>query len=335
VRIALDAMGGDHAPAEPLAAALEAVRTLGVEVALVGREEEIRPKLPSPLPAGLTFVHASEVIGMDESPVAAFRRKRDSSIAVGLRLMKEGQADAFVSAGSTGALMAGGLLTLGRLKGVERPALGTVMPTRRGRGLVMLDIGANMDPSPRNLAQFAVMGSCYAEIALGIERPRVGLLNVGVEEEKGNELTKSADRLLRSLPINYAGFVEARDLPDPPVDVVVCDGFVGNVLVKYTEGLAGSLLGMIKEELLSGLRTRIGALLAKPAFGRVRRRMDYSEYGGAPLLGLSGLVIKCHGSSRMAALRNGIRVARDFAGSGVMEKIATVVATVPASQSPE
>lgn len=335
MRIVLDAMGGDHAPAQPVAAALDAVSTLGVEVVLVGREDAVRPLVRGAWPAGLSLVHAAEVVGMDEPPVTAIRRKKDSSMSVGLRLVKNGEADAFVTAGSTGATMAGGLFILGRLRGIERPGLAATLPTRDGHALILIDMGANMDSTAKNLAQFAIMGSVYAEAALGAERPRVGLLNVGLEDEKGNELVKAAASLLKTLPINYQGYVEARDLPDRPVDVVVCDGFVGNVVVKYTEGLALSLLGMVKEELLSSARTKIGALLAKPAFSRLRRRLDYSEYGGVPLLGLNGLVIKCHGSSRALALWNGVRVARDFVRSGMQEKIAGMIASVPPDENRE
>ncbi len=329
MRIVLDAMGGDHAPKEPVTAALESVSTLGVEVVLVGQEEVVRPLLPGPLPAGLTLVHAREVIGMDEPPVAAIRRKKDSSMSVGMRLVRNGEADAFVTAGSTGAAMAGGLFVLGRLRGIDRPGLAVTLPSGDGRAYILIDMGANMDSSPRNLAQFAIMGSLYAEVALGVERPRVGLLNVGLEDEKGNELVKATAPILKNLPINYTGYVEARDLPSRLVDVVVCDGFVGNVVEKYTEGLAMSLLGLIKQELLSSTRTKIGALLAKPAFNRLRRRMDYSEYGGVPLLGLNGLVIKCHGSSKATALYNGVRVARDFVRSGMQGKIAGMITSVP------
>ena len=329
MRIVLDAMGGDYAPAEPVAAALDAVANLGVEVILVGREEAVRPLVKGAWPAGLTLVHAPEVIGMDEPPVAAIRKKKESSMSVGLRLVKDGEAGAFVTAGSTGAAMAGGLLILGRLRGIERPALAVTLPTRDGRAYILLDMGSNMDASPRNLAQYAIMGSAYAEVALGVERPRIGLLNVGLEDEKGNELVKAASPILKTLPVNYTGYVEARDLPSRPVDVVVCDGFVGNVVVKYTEGLAMSLLGMVKDELLSGWRTKFGAMLAKPAFDRLRGRLDYSAYGGVPLLGLNGLLIKCHGSSKSLALWNGVRVARDFVRLGMQGKISGMIASVP------
>lgn len=327
MRIAVDAMGGDHAPDEVVRGAVDAAREFGLEIALVGRPEAVEASLRGANAAGLAVevVPASEVIGFDEAPVQAVRHKKDASLVVALRLLKEGKADAVVSAGHTGALMAGGLFSVGRIKGVDRPALSTVVPTRHGFAF-MLDVGANADSSPENLLQFAQMGSIYSERVLGVSRPRVGLLSIGTEEEKGSKLTKAAHALLKDAGVNFIGNMEARDILEGASDVVVADGFSGNVAVKATEGAAAVLMGMIKEALMSSVTSKLGALLVKPALKGVASRMDYAEYGGAPLLGLDGAIIKCHGSSRARAIRSGIKVARDYVQNRCIEIIRSQVA---------
>ncbi|MDQ7793713.1 MAG: phosphate acyltransferase PlsX [bacterium] len=318
MRIAVDAMGGDHAPGDIVEGSRQAVAAYGHTVLLVGRPEALGREPGE----GLEVVPASEVIEFDEAPAMAIRKKKDSSIAVGLRLLKEGRADALVSAGSTGALMAGGLLMLGRLPGIERPALAGIMPGAGGRGMLMLDLGAHTDAGPEHLCQWAIMGSIYAEKVMGIPSPRVGLANIGTEPSKGNEAVKAAYPRLAASGLNFAGNVEGRDIPACPVDVLVWDGFVGNIVLKYTEGLATSLFGLMKEEFTRGLVSRVGALMLLGAIQRVKARLDYSEHGGAPLLGIRGAVIKCHGSSRALAIKNGIRVAAGFAAAGVNQLIA-------------
>jgi len=311
VRIAVDAMGGDHAPDEVVLGAVAALEEMDdIEVCLVGQREEIEPRLPDQgRLARLSIVEAQEVISSDEEPVKAVRQKGNSSMMVGLRLVREKQVDALVSAGNTGALMAGALLTLGRLEGIQRPALGTLIPSVKGRGVLLLDVGATVSVRPENLLQFAVMGSIYVNQALGITRPRVGLLNVGVEETKGNEVVKRAYCLLASSNLNFVGNVEGRDIISGVADVIVCDGFVGNVVLKHTEGLAAALFTFFRREFKKSVRTKIGAYLLAPALRAVAGRLDYAEYGGAPLLGVNGICIKCHGSSRRRAIQNGIRVA--------------------------
>ncbi len=323
MRIAVDAMGGDHAPAEVVRGAWRAATEYEHTVVLVGQEEIVRGELDR-LPScdRIQTVPASEVIGFDEAPAMAVRKKKDSSIVVGVRLLKEGLAEAFVSAGSTGALMAAGMFVLGRLPGIDRPALAGILPVPGGRGLLMLDLGAHTDASPEHLYQWAVMGSLYAEHVMGITSPRVGLANIGVEPTKGNDAVREAYRRLAAGDLNFVGNVEGRDIPSGPVDVLVWDGFVGNIVLKYTEGLAAALFGLMKEEFRRGLLSRLGALLLMPAFRRVRRRMDYSEHGGAPLLGIRGAIIKCHGSSRAEAIKNGIRAGATFAATGVNRLIA-------------
>jgi len=328
LRIAVDAMGGDHAPAEIVRGCRMAAEEYGHELLLVGRPGEVARELGSLRPSErLHQVEANEVIGFEETPSMAVRRKRDSSIVVAMRLLKEGRADALVSAGSTGALMAAGLLMLGRTPGIDRPALAGVMPTPGGRGMLMLDLGAHTDARAEHLYQWAVVGAIYAERVMGINAPRVGLANIGAEPSKGNEATRRAHQLLTGSRLNFVGNVEGRDIPLGPVDVLIWDGFVGNIVLKYTEGLAGALLAMIKEELRRDTRSKLGAMLSLPAFRRVKGRMDPSEHGGAPLLGIRGAVIKCHGSSRAVAVKNGIRVAAAFAAADVPRLIAEQLET--------
>ncbi|WP_407307612.1 phosphate acyltransferase PlsX [Desulfosporosinus sp. SB140] len=321
MRIAVDAMGGDYAPEEVVKGALRAAEASSeVQLKLVGQKARIQPFLPNSLPPNLSLVEASEVIEMDEHPANAVRKKKDSSIVVATRLVKRGEADAVVSAGSTGAQMAAALLGLGRIKGIERPAIATVLPTAEG-GKLILDVGANLDASPEQLCQYGLMGSVYAEKILGIPNPKVGLLNIGSEEGKGNDLTQKAYDLLKKAPLNFLGNVEGRDVPYGRADVVVCEGFVGNVLLKTAEGLAGVLFDQIKEKITSTAIRKLGALAVKPGLKEIAQMMDYAEYGGAPLLGVDGISIICHGSSKNKAIFNAIRVARECVQIRLIEQI--------------
>jgi glycerol-3-phosphate acyltransferase PlsX len=322
MRIAVDAMGGDYAPGEIIKGALQSAgQNPGVEIILVGQPERIKEFLPSgDCPKNVRIVAASEVVEMDEHPAQAIRKKKDSSIVVATRLVKEGEADAVVSAGSTGAQMAAALLGLGRIKGIDRPAIVTVLPTLKG-GKLLLDVGANPDAKPENLVQYAMMGSIYAERILGIKNPKVGLLNIGGEEGKGNELTQATYPLLKGAPLNFIGNVEGRDIPYGRADVVVCEGFVGNVVLKTTEGLAGALFQLIKEKITATPVRKLGALAVKPGLKEINKMLDYAEYGGAPLLGVSGISIICHGSSKEKAIFNAIRVARECVESRFIDEI--------------
>ena len=321
MRIAMDAMGGDHAPEEIIKGTLMAAETSpDVQLILVGQKERMLPFLTGTIPKNISFIEASDVIEMDEHPANAVRKKKDASIVIATRLVKLGEADAVVSAGSTGAQMASALLGIGRIKGIERPAIATVLPTAEG-GKLILDVGANLDATPEQLCQYALMGSIYAEKILGIPNPRVGLLNIGSEEGKGNELTQKAYYLLKASPINFMGNVEGRDVPYGHADVVVCEGFVGNVLLKTAEGLAGVLFQLIKERITSNMMRRLGALAVKPGLKEIAQMMDYAEYGGAPLLGINGISIICHGSSKAKAIFNAIRVAQECVQVRLIEQI--------------
>jgi glycerol-3-phosphate acyltransferase PlsX len=320
--IALDGMGGDHAPDVVVDGAALASRDLGVRILLVGPEQELRARLGNDATGlDIEVVNATQVVEMDEHPANAVRQKPDSSIALGARLVREGRAQAFVSAGNTGAVMAAGLFELRRIRGVARPALSGVFPTRKG-GTLVIDIGANADSKPEYLAQFALMGSAYMEGVFGIKRPKVGLLSNGEEDTKGNALVQAAHPRLRALPINFVGNVEGKEIPTGDVDVVVCDGFVGNVVLKLAEGLAGAITGLIREEINASLLSRLFAVGVLPAFRRVRRRLDYAEYGGAPLLGLNGVCIVAHGRSSALAIKNAVRVAAQAVESDVVGTIA-------------
>ncbi|MFZ5634901.1 MAG: phosphate acyltransferase PlsX [Bacillota bacterium] len=319
MKIAVDAMGGDYAPREVVVGALEASRD-GIEIILVGDRDKILSELGKEHNNRIEILHTTEAIAMGEQPAAAVRRKKDSSIVRSVQLVREGAAGAMVSAGSTGAVMASGLLGLGRIKGIDRPAIASVLPGKEG-GTVLLDVGANVECKPKNLLQFGIMGSLYAEKILGIRNPRVGLLNVGEEESKGNELTLEAFRLLKHAGINFIGNVEGRDLFSGSVSVVVCDGFVGNVVLKAGEGLAMALLAMMKEELTRNWLSKMGTALALPALKEIRRRVDYAEYGGAPLLGVNGVIIVCHGSSTALAIKNAIKVAANAVSCGLVDAI--------------
>lgn len=322
MKIAVDAMGGDHAPHEIVKGALAAARTYKLNIILVGDESKIKAVLTGGAETVrfVDIVHTPEVINMDEHPATAVRRKRDSSIVRTVRLVKEGDADAMVSAGNTGAVMASSLLYLGRLKGIDRPAIAGVIPTKRG-ATILIDMGANVDVKPDNLVQFALMGHIYAEKILGILRPRVGLLSIGEEDSKGNELTRAALPLLKSMDINFVGNVEGRDIFNGTLDVVVCDGFVGNVILKSAEGLVTSVLHIVREEVKKSAMARVGMFLSIPVFKRIQRRLDYAEYGGAPLLGVNGVTVVAHGSSNAWALKNAVRMARDSVEQGLVSAI--------------
>jgi glycerol-3-phosphate acyltransferase PlsX len=329
--IALDAMGSDRAPKPEVEGAIQAARQYGLRVLLVGREEVIRAELErhsssSSLP--IEIVHASEVVGMDEKAVQAVRAKRDSSLRVGLRLVREGRAAGFVTAGNTGAAMATAKMVLGALPGVDRPALAAVFPTAIGTAATLLDVGANVDSKAHNLAQFAVMGETYFRTMFGTHRPRVGLLSIGEEETKGNELTREAFQLLRQLPLNFVGNVEGRDLYNGEVDVIVADGFVGNVALKISEGVANLVRATLKETLKATITRQVGALLSRSAFADFKKRLDHTEYGGAPLLGVKGVCFITHGSSNSNAIKNALRVSAEFAAAGINEKIEKDLAAI-------
>ena len=319
-------MGGDHGPAVVVEGAVAAVREFGASVSLVGDKAAIEREVLR-LDAHALDVeirHASQVVGMGESPSHALRRKRDSSLRVAAELVKYGTAAAFISAGNTGAAMAISMFVIGVLSGVDRPAIAAVLPNLR-KFTILLDAGANVDPKPWHLLQFAVMGHVYARDILKLDSPRVGLLSVGEEEGKGNELTKEAYELLKESSLNFVGNVEGRDIYNGTCDVVVTDGFTGNVALKISESLAEMLGSMIREELLRDLRSKVGAKLAMPAFERFRRRIDYTEMGGAPLLGIDGAAIICHGASPVKAIKNAVRVAQEWAQAGLNEHIKAAI----------
>src|SRR5882757_1752489 len=322
--IALDAMGSDRAPKPEIEGAIQAARHHGVHTLLVGSEPELRSELERhPFAAGLPIeiVHASEVITMDDKAVQAVRSKRDSSIHVGVRLVREGRAVGFVTAGNTGAAMATAKMVFGSIPGVDRPALAAVFPTALGTVACLLDVGANVDCTPENLVQFAVMGEIYFRSMFGTRRPRVGLLSIGEEETKGNELTREAFQLLKHLPLNFVGNVEGRDLYNGKVDVIVADGFVGNVALKISEGVANLVRTALKESLKATITRQVGALLSRSAFTDFKKRLDHTEYGGAPLLGVKGVCIITHGSSNANAMKNAVRVAAEFSRRGINDQI--------------
>jgi glycerol-3-phosphate acyltransferase PlsX len=324
VTIAVDAMGSDHAPHSEVQGVIDATTAYPVAVKLVGRREVVEAELNRhsgwrSLP--IEVVHASEHITMDDSAAKAVRGKKDSSIRVSARLVRDGHAAGLVSAGNTGAVMATAKMVQGMVPGVDRPALATALPTKAGRPAVVVDVGANVDSSPNMLAQFAVMGEVYARVIFHLDNPRVGILSIGEEEHKGNELTRTATALLKTLPINFIGNVEGRDIYRGTADVIVCDGFTGNVLLKASEGVADMIKLMLRESLESSLPSKLGALLARGAFQNLKKRIDYSEYGGAPLLGVKGVCIICHGSSNGNAIKNAIRIAAEYASGGVNTRI--------------
>lgn len=324
VRVAVDAMGGDNAPGEIVRGAVEAVNLDSrVKVFLTGREPVIREELKKYTynEQQIEIVHAEEVIETAEPPVMAIRKKKGSSIVKCLDMVKEGRCDAMVSAGSTGAVLVGGQVIVGRIKGVERPPLAPLVPTARGVSL-LLDCGANVDARPSQLLQFAKMGSIYMESVIGVKNPKVGLVNIGVEEEKGNALTKETYPLLQNCPeINFIGNVEARDIPEGVADVLVCEAFAGNIVLKMLEGVSGVLVRKIKEGMTSSLKSKIGALLVKPALKKTLKGFSTEEYGGAPLLGLNGLIVKTHGSSKAIEIQHSILQCIAFKEQNINEKI--------------
>lgn len=318
MRIALDAMGGDNAPRSTVLGALSAIKeNPAVTIVLVGDEPAIRSHLPGTLPDQIEIVHTTEVIEPDDEPVRAVRRKKNASLVVAVEMARDKKVDAAISAGNTGALMTAGLLIAGRMEGIERPALAAFIPKMSGKVTLTLDVGANMDAKPHQLLQYAVMGSLYAEKVLGFERPAVGLLNVGTEEGKGNELTKAVFPMLEEADLHFIGNVEARDVLQGACDVLVCDGFVGNVLLKSLEGAASTIFSTLKKEFTSSLLNKVGAAILKPGLSRFKKRMDYAEYGGAPLLGLRCPLIKAHGSSDDRAIKNAIASAARFVNQDV------------------
>jgi glycerol-3-phosphate acyltransferase PlsX len=321
--IALDAMGSDKAPKPEIEGALQAARHHGIRVLLIGPEAQLRAELaryPGARRLPVEVVHASEVITMHDK-VEAIRAKRDSTIRVGLRLVRERRASGFVTAGNTGAAMATAKVVLGALPGVDRPALAAAFPTVLNTAAVLLDVGANVDCTPNNLEQFAVMGDIYCRSIFGMKHPRVGLLSIGEEDSKGNELTRAAFQLLKRLPINFIGNVEGRDLYNGHVDVIVADGFVGNVALKTSEGVARLVRAVLKETLKSTITRQVGAYISRNAFSDFKKRLDHTEYGGAPLLGVKGVCIITHGSSNTNAIKNAMRVAAEFAEGKVNETI--------------
>jgi glycerol-3-phosphate acyltransferase PlsX len=329
-RIAVDAMGGDHAPGPIVDGALAAARYSGVAVTLVGRGDAIGAELrrhPDVSALDLTVVDAPDVVAMDEAPAVVLRKKPRASIRVAAELVRDGAASAVVSAGHTGAAVMAAHATFGMLKGVDRPALAPAIPTRTGMA-VLLDAGATVECKPAYLLQFGVMGAVYAQTLLGVAAPRVGLLSIGEEEGKGNDLTKEAYRLLKAAPLTFVGNVEARDVFSGKADVIVCDGFTGNVVLKLSEGLVEMVEEQLGEELSSTFSSQVGYLLSRRAYRRFRKRVDYSEYGGAPLLGVSGLVLVCHGRSSAKAIRNAVVAASRFVADSVLSAIERRVATV-------
>ena len=324
MRIVLDAMGGDHAPQAAVEGGVWAARDYGVDVVLVGQEGALERELAKHDTGGLSLpiVHASEVIGMEDEPAAAAKSKQDSSMVVGMSLLKAGEADAFFSAGNSGGVMAAALFTLGRIAGVKRPALSALYPTSQG-DCVILDVGANTDCKPEWLVQFGIMGSAYAEIALGMTEPRVGIVSNGEEEGKGSTLVKEAYALFKESPLNFIGNVEGRDIPAGLANVVVTDGLTGNVIIKLSEGLTRFLTNVILTEIKSGVVTSVGGALARPALQRAKRVLDYSDVGGVPLLGVNGVVMVGHGRSNAKAVKNGLGAALRGAEGGLVDSISS------------
>lgn len=324
VNVAVDAMGGDNAPGEIVKGAVEAANAdARVKIFLVGRKDVIEKELTQYTynAEQVEIVHAEEVIETAEPPVMAIRRKKDSSIVKAMYMVKDGTCDAFVTAGSSGATLVGGQVIVGRIKGVERPPLAPLIPTENGVAL-LVDCGANVDARPSHLVQFAKMGSVYMENIMGIKNPRVGIVNIGAEEEKGNALVKETYPLLKNCPeINFIGSVEARDIPAGVADVIVCEAFVGNVILKLYEGVGATMLHKVKAGMMTSLRSKIGALLVKPALKKTLKAFDLQEYGGAPMLGLNGLVVKTHGSSKAVEIKNSVLQCVTFKEQKINDKI--------------
>ena len=324
IKIVVDAMGGDYAPEVPVQGAVEALQeNTNISIVLVGRTDAIKEQLAKYTydKERIEIVHAEEVIGFDEPPVMAVRKKKDSSIVVGMKLVKKGEADAFVSAGSTGAILVGGQMIVGRIKGIERAPLAPLIPTAKGPAL-LIDCGANVDARASHLVQFAQMGSIYMKHVVGVDNPKVAIVNIGAEEEKGNQLVKETYPLLKECKdMNFAGSIEARDIPKGDADVIVCEAFVGNVILKLYEGLGKTLIGKVKGAMMSSLKTKIGALLIKGALKDTMKSFDATEYGGAPLIGLNGLVVKTHGNAKAKEIKNSLIQCKKFKESNISEKI--------------
>ncbi len=330
MRIAVDAMGGDHAPRRPVDGALAAARHLGLGIDLVGREDLVRAELvrhPDAEALDVSVVDAPDVVDMHDSAAQALRRKPRSSVMVAAGRVRDGHAAALVSAGHTGAAVVAAHAVFGMIEGVDRPALAPVIPTKMGSA-VLLDAGATVECRPPHLVQFGILGSAYARVVLGVERPRVGLLSIGEEESKGTELTREAHRLMKQAPVCFVGNVEARGIFAGEADVVVADGFTGNVALKLSEGVVEMVEDLLREELQSTFSSQMGYLLSQRAFRRFRKRVDYSEYGGAPLLGTAGVVVVAHGRSSVKAIRNAVAQAARFAGEGGWERMQKDVAAV-------
>ncbi|KGX83436.1 phosphate acyltransferase PlsX [Pontibacillus marinus] len=327
MKIAIDAMGGDHAPKEIVLGAVQAVKEIpNLEITLIGDEEKIQPLVEDA--SSINIIHTTEVITSEDEPVRAVRRKKNASMVLMAKEVKEGRAGACISAGNTGALMSAGLFVVGRIKGIERPALSPTLPTIDGKGFLLLDVGANVDAKPQHLVQYAVMGSIYTENVRGIQAPRVGLLNVGTEDGKGNDLTKKAFEQLKQAPVNFVGNVEARDLLNGVADVVVTDGFTGNVALKTVEGTALSMFSMIKDTFMTNWKTKLAASMVKKDLKGLKDQLDYSEYGGAGLFGLASPVIKAHGSSNARAMYNAIKQACHMIEHDVNQTIADTVQNI-------
>lgn len=334
MKLAIDAMGGDHAPKSVVQGAMDAVRSIAnLQITLIGDEAQIKQYLTDE--TNISIIHTDEVITADDEPVRAVRRKKNSSLVLMAQEVKENRADACISAGNTGALMSAGLFVVGRITGIARPALSPTLPTIDGKGFVFLDVGANVDATEQHLMQYAIMGSIYAEKVRSIENPRVGLLNVGTEDGKGNDLIRKTFTKLQDAPINFIGNVEARDLLDGIADVVVADGFSGNVALKTIEGTAGALFSMLKDTFMSSFKTKIAASLVKGDLKKLNDRLDYSEYGGAGLFGLSAPVIKAHGSSNERAIFNAIKQACHMVEYDVTDTIKTTIESMAEEEEDE
>jgi glycerol-3-phosphate acyltransferase PlsX len=322
MKIAIDGMGGDNSPSEIIQGSVMAVNEFDVELIITGPEDVISKELQKyDYPKDkITILNASEVVSTNEPPVMAIRKKKDSSLYKALELVKKGDAEGVVSAGSTGAFMAGSLFIVGRIKGIDRPALAPVMPGKNGPFMV-IDCGANAECKPANLLQFAIMGKVFFQNFMSIDNPSVGLINIGVEEEKGNELTKASYQLLKNSSLNFAGNIEPRDVSDGDVNILVCDGFVGNTVLKMYEGVASNIFNMLKKEIMSSTISKIGGILLKPVFKRFKKKFDYKEYGGAAFLGVKGICIKAHGSSDSKAIKNAIWQAKKACDNKLIDKI--------------
>ncbi|AOY77352.1 phosphate acyltransferase PlsX [Clostridium formicaceticum] len=322
MKLVVDAMGGDHGPAVTIPGAIEAVKAYPITIILTGDKNKIEKELSKyQYPKKqIEVLHCSEEITNEDKPVAAIRKKKDSSMVVGLNLVKEKKADAIISAGNTGALLAGGLFILGRIKGIDRPALATAYPTTKGAS-VLIDSGANADCKPRNFLEFGIMGEVYASKVLNIQNPKICTVNIGIEETKGNDVTKEAYQLCAKAKFNFGGNIEARDIPSGYADVIICDGFTGNIILKLTEGIASTIFGILKEEFTKNTLRKLAAGILKSGLKDFKKRFDYTEYGGAPFLGVEGNLIKAHGSSNAKAIKNAIRQAKAFVENNVVEEI--------------